>query len=146
MENRSAVTVADRVQANAPAEVWWFAHTPAEVALGADRTEAILTRNGKRLLARIESPAGAVFEVQEAAPLATSPNPEKQASNRGRRKLAIHLRAVKDADLRVRFAPQSGTGLLAGRSDMPYKTGQAQRAPPGPTHLPRPARAALTPG
>ena len=107
MENRSAVTVADRVQTNAPADVWWFAHTPAEVALGADRTEATLTRNGKRLLAKIESPAGAVFEVQEAAPLATSPNPEKQASNRGRRKLAIRLRAVKEAELRVRFAPAS---------------------------------------
>lgn len=105
MENRSSLLVTDRVQTNGPAEVWWFAHTPAAVTLSADRRSATLVRNGKKLLAKIESPASAVFQVREAAPLPTSPNPEKQAPNDDRRKLAIRLSGVKDLDLRVRFAP-----------------------------------------
>jgi hypothetical protein len=39
--------------------------------------------------AEIARPSGAIFEVRDAAPLPTSPNPKPQADNHGRRKLAI---------------------------------------------------------
>jgi hypothetical protein len=103
LTNRNRVSLVDRIAADAPAEVWWFAHTEAEVALDASRRRATLTRNGKRFVAEIASPSDAVFEVREAAPLPTSPNPKPQADNQGRRKLAIRLMAVQQVDLAVDF-------------------------------------------
>jgi hypothetical protein len=47
------------------------------------------------LVAEILSPANACFQVLEAAPLPSSPHPEKQNENRGVRKLAIHLNATE---------------------------------------------------
>ena len=104
LENRSAVVVADRVQTEGPADVWWFAHTEAAVELSADLKRATLSLHGKKFSATLLSPPAAIFEVREAVPFAASPNPAVQASNRGRRKLAVCLHGVKDADLRVRFA------------------------------------------
>ena len=72
-------------------------HTGAEVKC--DGTTATLTQNGRQLTATLLSPAGAVFEVMPAEPLATSPHPERQqvkhTSVRHPRKLAVHLRSTK---------------------------------------------------
>lgn len=102
-ENRKRLTVVDQVRAETPVEVWWFAHTEADVALDASRRRATLTRNGKRFGVEIAGPADAVFEVRDATPLPTSPNPKPQAANEGRRKLAIRLAAVTKVDLAVNF-------------------------------------------
>jgi hypothetical protein len=103
LTNRSRVSLVDRVEAETPAEVWWFAHTEAEVALDTSRRRATLTRNGKRFIAEIARPSGAIFEVRDALPLPTSPNPKPQADNNGRRKLAIRLAGVTTVDLAVNF-------------------------------------------
>jgi hypothetical protein len=50
-------------------------------------------------------PAGVAFEVMECKPLPSSPNPQPQADNGGRRKLAIHLRNVESARIQVSMAP-----------------------------------------
>jgi hypothetical protein len=39
-------------------------------------------------------------------PLPSSPNPELQASNEGRHKLAVHLQGVTELDLLVEIRPQ----------------------------------------
>ena len=101
--NRKRVSLVDLVETDNPAEVWWFAHTEAGVALDSSRRRATLTRNGKRFIAEIVRPSGAVFEVRNAAPLPTSPNPKPQAGNHGRRKLAIRLSGVTTVDLAVDF-------------------------------------------
>jgi hypothetical protein len=101
LTNRRRVSLVDRVETGAPAEVWWFAHTEAQVTLDASRRRATLTRNGKRFIAEFARPSGAVFEVRDAAPLPTSPNPRPQADNHGRRKLAIRLTGVTTVDLEV---------------------------------------------
>jgi hypothetical protein len=54
-------------------------------------------------MAEISAPAGAVFEVRDAAPLPTSPNPKPQADNKGRRKLSIRLTGVRAVELAVNF-------------------------------------------
>jgi hypothetical protein len=97
------VSLVDRVEADAPAEVWWFAHTEANLDLDSSRRRATLTRDDKRFVAEIVGPPAAAFEVRDAAPLASSPNPKPQASNEGRRKLAIHLTGVRNVDLAVDF-------------------------------------------
>jgi hypothetical protein len=109
--DRAYVTVVDEVQADAPVEVWWFLHTEAEVTLDEDRTTAALRQRGKQVSVRIDRPATARFQVVEARPLPTSPDPAVQARNEGRRKLAIHLEGVTDLELAVRIEPVWGTGL-----------------------------------
>jgi hypothetical protein len=101
--NRKGVILSDEVSADSPVDVWWFAHTEAAIALDTSRRRATLTRNGKRFVAEIVGPSGAIFEVRDASPLPTSPNPKPQADNAGRRKLAIRLAGVKKIELRVDF-------------------------------------------
>ena len=103
MPGRSHVMITDEIEANAPADLWWFMHTEAKVEL--DGARAILSQNGKQLIAEIVSPSGAVFTVRNAEPLPTSPNPKGQADNSGRRKLAIHLTDVRDVKIAVKLAP-----------------------------------------
>lgn len=104
-EGRGAVLISDAVRAGHPADLWWFAHTEAEVKLLEDGRYALLSRRGKQFGVRLESPAEARFGVMDAHPLPASPNPEIQDTNAGRRKLFIHLEGVTNLDLRVRFAP-----------------------------------------
>ncbi len=115
--DRQRVVVQDELLTDEPAEVWWFMHTEANVELDAAGTGATLQRGGKRLSARILSPAGAKFTVMKAEPLPTSPQPPKQANNDRYRKLAIHLTDVKDLRLAVLFTPLATNGQVIAASD-----------------------------
>lgn len=99
------VLVQDEVQADSPAEVWWFMHTPAQVEVSEDGTAATLTQGNARLWVRLLSPTDAKFGVMDAQPLPTSPHPEKQAKNEGIRKLTLHLTGVTDLRLAVLLVP-----------------------------------------
>ncbi|MFB3825828.1 MAG: heparinase II/III family protein [Bryobacteraceae bacterium] len=102
---RRRVRVTDRVTAAAPAELWWFAHTAAAVELSPDKRAAVLRQQGKTFSARVLSPANAELRVMPAEPLPSSPNPTPQAGNEGRRKLALRLANVRDAEIAVMFEP-----------------------------------------
>jgi hypothetical protein len=102
---RKQVLVQDEVEAEKPADVWWFLHTRTTASLNTDKTTATLSGGNVRLAARILSPKGATFEVMEARPLPTSPNPPMQNKNEGVRKLAIHLKDVNDLRLAVLLVP-----------------------------------------
>ena len=89
-----------------PSELYWFMHTEADVEIVENGRAAILSQLDKRLYVELaEGPAGARFSVMDAAPLATSPNPDGQSSNEGMRKLTIHLEHVQDVRLSVRMVP-----------------------------------------
>jgi hypothetical protein len=103
--DRRQVLLQDEVQAESPADVWWFLHTPAEVAVSGDGAEATLTHGTARLWARILAPRGATFSVRDAHPLPSSPHPEKQATNDGIRKLAIQRDGSTDLRLAVLLVP-----------------------------------------
>ncbi len=102
---RRHVLVQDEIEAPKPADVWWFAHTPAEICLSAEGRTATLQQAGKRLEVRLLEPAEVRFEVRPAEPLPTSPNPERQRANRGIRKLTLHLPQATRARLAVLFTP-----------------------------------------
>jgi hypothetical protein len=102
---RRHLLVQDEVQAEEPADVWWFLHTPAEPQVSDDGAAATLKRGEQRLWLRILSPQGARFTVTAAQPLPSSPRPEGQAKNDGIRKLAIHRAGVTDLRLAVLLAP-----------------------------------------
>jgi len=128
------VRVVDRLAFDAPAEVWWFAHTRAKVAIADDGRSATLTQDGKQMRVRLVAPADARFTLMDAKPLPTSPDPEGQNPNDGSekvnsvkgakhvkrgelpmfgepdpdraiRKLAIRLTDVKDTEIQVVFEP-----------------------------------------
>ena len=83
--NRStgALQITDRILSEEPANLWWFAHTLAQVRLDEEGRVAHLSQNGRDLLVRINEPPTARFEVLDAKPLASSPNPEGQNPNNG---------------------------------------------------------------
>lgn len=107
---RRHVLLQDEIEAPQPAEVWWFAHTPAEIQLAGDGRSATLQLGGKKLEVRLIEPAQARFEVRPAEPLPSSPNPQRQRPNRGIRKLALHLTGVTNVRLAVLFMPGGSSG------------------------------------
>ncbi len=107
---RHHVLLQDEIEAPKPAEVWWFAHTGAEIEVAPGGRSALLQQEGKRLEVRLVEPQDARFEVRPAEPLPSSPNPRGQRPNRGIRKLAIHLSGVTNARLAVLFVPGGASG------------------------------------
>jgi len=103
LEDRKQLVVTDELHARQPAELWWFLHTEANVRLTDQGRTATLSQQGKTFTVRLQEPAAAEFQVMDCRPLSTSPNPEPQADNRSRRKLALHLTGVQDVLVQVAF-------------------------------------------
>jgi autotransporter-associated beta strand protein len=104
---RDEMVVQDEIQAASGKTVWWFAHftSPATtVVISPEGTSALLTQGAERLWCEILR-SGGTFQVMDAVPLATSPNPAGQNANSGHKKLAIQLANVTDATLAVWFVP-----------------------------------------
>ncbi|MBZ2196007.1 CBM96 family carbohydrate-binding protein [Occultella gossypii] len=112
IDDRSRVVVQDELSSTTPVEAWWFMHTSADVEIAEDGRSAVLTIEGRQLLARlVDAPAQAQFSVMAAQPLPTSPNPDGQAAN-GQSKLTVHLPGVTDLRLSILLEPLpvGGTG------------------------------------
>lgn len=119
--DRQKVVVRDEIDTAGPSDVWWFMTVPTaatrggrrgrgapagvHIELGQDATQAMLAKDQARLWVHIVAPAGAKFEVRDAKPLPTSPNPNEQNPNAGIRKLAIHLSGVTSLGLTVEMVP-----------------------------------------
>jgi len=106
LEDRKRLVVTDELRAREPSELWWFLHTEARVDLADGGRSATLSLHGKSLRIQLREPADAALEVMECRPLPSSPNPEPQADNRGRYKLALHLRGVQATRIQVLLQPQ----------------------------------------
>jgi hypothetical protein len=107
LPDRKSLVITDELNARQAAELWWFLHTEARVALSDQGRTATLNRNGKTFTVQLQEPTGAMFEVMDCKPLPTSPNPQPQADNRGRRKLALHLQGVKATRIQVVMTPRN---------------------------------------
>ena len=105
---RGRLLVQDEVEAERPADVWWFLHTKSDVQLAADSASATLSDRDKRLRVTVLSPSNARLTVRDAAPLPTSPQLERQNPNSGVRKLAIHLPSATGIRLAVLLEPYEG--------------------------------------
>lgn len=108
---RNQVLIQDEIIAPAGREVWWFAHYthPATtVTIEPGGTSALLQQGAERLWVKIVSGEGAAFQIMDATPLPTSPNPittPQQNPNTGFKKLAIHLSNVTHTTLALWMAP-----------------------------------------
>lgn len=121
MGARDQVLVQDEIQAASGSTVWWFAHYthPATtVTLEPDGRAALMQQGNERLLVKIVSGEGA-FQILDAVPLASSPDPAGQNANAGYKKLAIQLSNVTDTTLAVWFVPlAAGDGPPAELPDI----------------------------
>jgi hypothetical protein len=106
--DRGAVLIQDEVQTEKPTEVWSFLHTLAAVELSDDGRTATLVLMDAKLKAELLSPPGAAFEVLDARPLPTSPDPKGQKDNKGIRKLAVHVSGATELRLAVLLTPADG--------------------------------------
>lgn len=102
-DDRRSVTVRDEFTLKEESEVYWFAHTAADVEI-LDDTSAKLTINGKSIKAIITSNTGAKLEVMDAVPLSTSKNPTQNA-NVGIKKLMLHFKKSGDVNIQVKYVP-----------------------------------------
>jgi hypothetical protein len=103
--DRRSVTIRDELETKSSADIWSLLHTPAEIALNANGREATLQIGRQSLRVELVLPADAKLEVLPAAPLPTSPEPDRQAVNKGVRKLAVHLTGVSKATIELRLKP-----------------------------------------
>ena len=112
MGARNQVLVQDEIQAATGKTVWWFAHytyPTTTVVIDPDGTSATLTQGSERLWCKIVS-GGGTFQIMDAVPLPTSPQPvttPQQNANTGYKKLAINLTNVTNTTLAVWFVPLS---------------------------------------
>jgi hypothetical protein len=105
MRDRSSIIITDTLEAGDHLDYWWFLHTTADISLDLSLREATLNQNGVQFLIKIEDgPSLAEFDIVDAIPLSTSPNPE-QTPNDGVKKLVIHLEDILRVHLVVSFTP-----------------------------------------
>jgi len=110
MGARNEVLVQDEIQASTGKTVWWFAHytyPTTTVTIDPDGTSALMTQGAERMWVKILS-SGGTFQIMDAVPLPTSPNPvttPQQNANTGYKKLAINLTNVTNTTLAVWFVP-----------------------------------------
>ena len=107
-DQRRVLLVQDEIQTKKETELWWFAHgtTGTVMTLKEGGREAIMERNGKLCHAYLLSPAGATFEIMNARPLPTSPDPEIQQQNKNVKKLAVHLPKTQNVTISVLMVPR----------------------------------------
>jgi len=104
--NRTALVLQDEIRCPEPSEIYWGAHTRANVEIVDDKT-VILERDGLLMEAKILGEDG-TFSTMEAAPI-----PGKtfewpgQTVNEGVTKLTVHFENVESVDLVICFTPLS---------------------------------------
>jgi hypothetical protein len=109
--DRQKLLIQDEIQASKSAEIWWFMHTPADIKRIDDRS-VMMHQLGIQVRADILSPDGATFEFMDAQPLPSSPHPERQAKNANIKKLAIHLKEVKETRIAILLTPVTNNQTL----------------------------------
>lgn len=102
---RAELLVQDEIAAKGEAEVLWHIHTPAQATIAADGRSAILSQKDRRLYVELLSPVQGAFQLSDAAPLSTSPNPDGQSANDTAKTLGIRLENVHSTTIAVRMVP-----------------------------------------
>ncbi|MCL1951986.1 MAG: heparinase II/III family protein [Oscillospiraceae bacterium] len=97
----AGVRITDRIACRCGSDIYWFAHTTAEIELAPDGRSAVLRKGGRSITVLLGENSGGVFTVMEAMPLPDSPARRDEEENREYKKLAVHLEGVKDAVIDV---------------------------------------------
>lgn len=108
MVDGQQVVLRDEIICKSPSEVWWFAHTYARIEIQEGGKTAILSKNGKKMMVRLQcSDPKATFSIMDAIPLPSSPTSTLNAKNNGVKKLVVHLHHALDANITVIFKAEA---------------------------------------
>jgi hypothetical protein len=123
-QETGVLTVKDKLKLKSASEVWWFAHTAAEVELGLDGKSAMLRSNGETVKVEVVVPNGAlqpVFTVDPAGPLPSSRVVKGEYPDTGKiTRLALRFDGVKDLEFSVVFIPaERTTGTAVPAAEIP---------------------------
>jgi hypothetical protein len=100
-DNRSAVRIEDIAVLKQKTDVYWFAHTDAQIQIDATGKTAELSKNGKTIRLEILSDEG-TFQEMEAASMYLS-----EQSVDGYSKLAVILEDMESVNLQIDIRPLS---------------------------------------
>jgi hypothetical protein len=105
-DTRTRVLIQDEVETSKPVELTWTMHTQADVEIQGD--QALLSQGGAVLEARLLSPPGATFLVEdvEIAP------PQQPAPDT--RRLLVRLPEVTSVQIAILFTPRRGLSTVPG--------------------------------
>ncbi len=95
--------IEDSILLGRPHEVWSFLHTQAQVELDEANEAATLRQGDKAIHLRVFGHAS--LKILPAAPMASSPKPERQAENAGITTIALHAPALDSGMLRFEIGP-----------------------------------------
>jgi hypothetical protein len=142
-DNRTRVLIQDEVETSRAVDLVWTMHTQAAVEVQRDR--ALLSQGGAVLEAKILSPEGATFTLEEVE----IPPPQQPATDV--RRLQVRLPEAVSVQLAILFTPrQSLSGLVVGTATsttIPIGSGSGLpdvAETPAPIGPPMPASAAET--
>jgi len=97
----AGIRVTDRISCKLNSDIYWFAHTTAEIEIAADGRSAVLRKGGKSITAALDPGSAGIFSVMEALPLPDSPARIDENENKVFKKLTVHLENTKDAVISV---------------------------------------------
>lgn len=105
-KDSGSVVIQDEINLKRPSDVWWLAHTEADIKISNNRKSAILYKNNKSISVTILSPSNASFTVLNTKSLNNSKKTSTEISNDVRR-LAIHLTNTTTSTISVYIAPSN---------------------------------------
>ncbi len=105
---RKYLLIQDEIVLPSAQSLWWFMHigNDKKVVIQPNASEVILTKGSVRLWMKVIS-GGGTFQLQDATPMLSSPNPSGQDPNAGQKKLGIRLNGVTNTTLAVIAVPLS---------------------------------------
>ncbi len=99
--DRTSLRITDTVDCFIKSDIYWFMHTKADVSISEDGKTAVLTKNGKQMLATLHSDGE--FTVTKAEKLSGRYEYDKEYNDII--KLTVHLEDVKASEIIVTLEP-----------------------------------------
>lgn len=110
-DNRQTIVIRDEIKLYSKGQVYWFAHTPADIELTDNSKGAVLTIGSQKMYAALLTDK-AKFSVMDAEPLSTSPQKPLQTPNPDYKKLTVYLEDFLEGDITVVLMPINSDGKL----------------------------------
>jgi len=93
----TGIRITDHIVCRMDSEIFWFAHTRADIEIAPDGRSAVLRQDGRSITATLGEDSLGVFTVMNAEPLPQSRARRNPDENRDYTKLTVHLQGVREA-------------------------------------------------
>ena len=91
----------DKIELKTPSEIYSFIHTKADVEISDDKRQAKMTLNGKTLIFKLEADADFELLLMDAEPLSEELLNTPHNDNSEYRKIAVHGKNIKNAEITI---------------------------------------------